>query len=613
MYDFLRNKYLEICPYGKKQLDYLVKSCIRDTMIVLVSAVCLVIFWNGMFRDNSFVYLSESIILVICLVFTEIPNYKLQEQENLIFRNLLLYFPRVKHHYLSCRHVANAVVRASEGMGAEMEQMAVEMYRLLMESNRKEKIREYIGNRDINRYWKLFLVQAYEASEQGDVCFAENMEHIRMELMEDIYRRKCREYAYTGYVFVTVAPFFMMPVLKLWGLEFAAELSFFYAGTGRLLETLVFLATILIYNMISEAKEIALLSGRRREPVWFPEILFQSRIINEIVRRLEGTRGAICKKIKKIVLQSGELLSYGRLCFRMFAWTVISFLVLAAFFSAGHTQERKNIVSSVENMQEIAPVVSEEKRDALEQYILEITEQCSRKNYVEEEMIRAMLRERIRLGNEFTENAVVEEIRKRIQQYQKAKGTIWEFMLCVFGGIALGSIPLLKLCFQTAVIRKEAEYEVKQFQSLVLMERKVHEMTVVGLLEDMEAFSICFKTVLRRCINTYGFGAKEALLQLKKDGVLIHSGFESLADAFLAVDEVGIEEAFAEIENDRRLLERMTRLEAEVNREKKKDEMELLVHVPMVLAVGVYFILPFFLYSMQSVSEVFNLLEEMQR
>ena len=185
-----------------------------------------------MFRDNSFVYLSESIILVICLVFTEVPNYKLQEQENLIFRNLLLYFPRVKHHYLSCRHVANAVVRASEGMGAEMEQMAVEMYRLLMESNRKEKIREYIGNRDINRYWKLFLVQAYEASEQGDVCFAENMEHIRMALMEDIYRRKCREYAYTGYVFVTVAPFYDAG-FKIVGAGICSRVEFFLCRNGE--------------------------------------------------------------------------------------------------------------------------------------------------------------------------------------------------------------------------------------------------------------------------------------------------------------------------------------------------------------------------------------------
>ena len=136
-------------------------------------------------------------------------------------------------------------------------------------------------------------------------------------------------------------------------------------------------------------------------------------------------------------------------------------------------------------------------------------------------------------------------------------------------------------------------------------------MTVVGLLEDMEAFSTCFKQVLQRCINSYGFDSRGALLQLKQDGMTIHAGFESLADAFLSVDEVGIELAFAEVENDRRLLERMSRLEAEVTHEKKRDSIELLTRIPMMLAVGAYFIFPFFWYSLQGVSEVFKILEEM--
>ena len=612
MFVFLKNKYLRICPYSKKQLDFLVRQCLRDITVTLGLVVGLVLVWNGIFPNGSFIYLMESLLLASYLVFTEVLNYRLQEQENLIYGKLLLYFPRVKHHYLSCRHMANAVVSAAEGMGPEMEQLAMEMYRLLMEDNRKAKIRAYIENRETNRYWKLFLVQAYETSEKGDICFAENVEHIRMELMEDIYHRKCRGYAYTGYVFVTVTPFFMMPVLKYWGLEFASELSYFYAGTGRLLEALLFLGTVVIYNLISAAKEITILSGKKRETIWKFDSLYQIKFIKAMVSDLEGLKGRISTKIKKIILQSGESISYGKLCFQMFCYAVLSFLAIAAFFSSGHTGERKNLLTRVENMYEIAPVVSEEKREILADYILEVTAQCSKVNGAEKETVRTLLRKRIHLGNEFTENAVVEEIMKRLHQYEKAKGSMWEFILCIMGGIAVGSLPLLQLCFLADVIRREAEYEVKQFQSLVLMERKIHEITVIGLLEDMEAFSKCFKGVLRRCINSYGFDMKESLRQLKQDGMLIHYGFESLGDAFLFVDEVGVDEAFGEIENDRRLLERMSRLEAEVTREKKRDSMELLTRIPMVLAVGIYFILPFFLYSLQSVSEVFELLEELQ-
>ncbi|MBQ8633218.1 MAG: hypothetical protein IJ420_06395 [Lachnospiraceae bacterium] len=607
----MKKKYLKICPYNETQLEFLVKQCIRNVAIVLVAAVGLVIIWNGLFEFGSPIYLFASVSLTVYLVFREVINYQLQEKENLIYQKLLIFFPRVKHHYLACRHMANAIVSAAEDMGPEMEQLALELYRLLMEVNQKEKIRCYIEQRDTNRYWKLFLIQAYEVSEKGDNYFAENVEHIRMELMEEIYRRKYREYSYNGYVFVTIAPFFMMPVFKYWGLEFAAELSLFYSGAGRLLEVLIFFATLVIYNLISDAKEIAILSGKNREAVWKADFLFQMKFTKAIVSEFEGFKGRISKKMKKLLLQSGAQLSYGRLCFRMFVYAAASFLVMAVFFSSAHTNERKDILSHVENMNEIAPVVSEEKRQILEKYILEITSECSRRDYVDENTVKTLLQKRIRLGNEFTETAVVEEIMKRLHQYERAKGTIWEFMLCVLGGIILGCLPLLQLFFRVTVIRKESEYEVKQFQSLVLMERRIHEMTVVGLLEDMEAFSICFKQVLQRCINSYGFDSREALLRLKQEGMLIHAGFEALADAFLSVDEVGIELAFAEVENDRRLLERMSRLEAEATHEKKRDRMELLTQIPMILAVGAYFILPFFLYSLQGVSEVFEMLEEM--
>ena len=608
----LKNKYLKICPYGKKQLDFLVSKSIKDTVIILVPVVGFVYAWNGMFQNGSWMYLCESMVLAIYLVVTEVPNCRLKEKENQIFNNFVLYFPRVKHHYRACHHISNAIVNAAEGMGLEMEQLALELYRLLMENNKKANIRSYIENREINRYWKLFLIQAYEASEKGDVCFSENIEHIRMELMEEIYRRKSREYAYTGYVFVTVAPFFMMPVLKTWGLEFTSELSTFYAGTGRFLEMLIFVITIIIYNLIVEAKEMVFLSGKKQETIWNSDVLYRTKLIRKIIGEFESAKGKLSTKIKKLLLQSGQAITYGQLCFQMICYAVTVFLLMAAFLSSGHTREQREILVHVDNMQEIVPVVSDEKRNMLEQYILEITEVCCREKDVKTETVKSLLRQRIRLGNEFTENAVVGEIMKKLHRFSQAKGTIPELLLCFLCGYIAGILPLLRLSFIASMIRKEAEYEVRQFQSLVLMERKNPGVTVMSLLEDMEAFSICYKDVFRHCINSYGFDAPKALLQLKQQGMIICSGFEGLADAFLCVDEVGIEEAFAEIENDRKLLERITRLDMKMSLEKKKDYIDLLVRIPMALAIGAYFILPFFFYSLQGVSEVFELLEEMQ-
>jgi len=168
---------------------------------------------------TSVLYVSECLFLISYLVCIEVPNYILCEKENKVYREMMLYFSRVKHQYLTSRHIANAVVNAADGLSYELEQLAWATYRLLLESERKNKIHEYMECHELNRFWKMFLIQTYEVSEKGNVYFAENLEHIRLELMEEIYRRKRRLYAYSGYVFVTVTPFFMLPVLKNWGLE----------------------------------------------------------------------------------------------------------------------------------------------------------------------------------------------------------------------------------------------------------------------------------------------------------------------------------------------------------------------------------------------------------
>ena len=189
---------------------------------------------------------------------------------------------------------------------------------------------------------------------------------------------------------------------------------------------------------------------------------------------------------------------------------------------------------------------------------------------------------------------------------------VLEILLCALGSSFFGLIPLMKLWHQVQTARSGAVYEVQQFQSIVLMERRLQGITIAGLLEDMEAFSKVFKGILRKCINSYPAGPKEALQRLKEEGGRIHDGFSELADAFLSVDEVGIAMAFAEVENNRILLGKMTQLEAEISMERKRDSTDLLAKFPMLLTVGAYFVIPFFAYSLQGVYEVFELLEEMR-
>lgn len=608
----MKVKFQQVCPYGRQYLERLTAGCIQNMILLFVLSVMLILLWNAVTGSFSVLYVMECICLAGYIIVTEVPNYKLVKIESKIYRELLVYFSRVKHRYSACRHIANAVLDASENMSYEIQRLANEMYKVLLECDRKEKVREYICSHQSNPFLKMFLIQAYETSEKGNTFFAENVEQLRLEIMEEIYRREHRIHEFAGYSFVAVTPFFMMSILKQWGVEFASELEFFYAGTGMMVEMVTFLTTILIYNMIARAKDITLFATPVKEHVWDVEWIFRNKTISSVVFRMEHMKGPLSCKIRKLMIMAGERVSFGRFCFRVSVLSIGIFLMVSGFFAAVHERERKLVLESVESIEIIAPVASEDKRDVLEGHILAVTRQCINEKIFSEETIKIMLRERIRLRNENVEMAAVHVIMEKNDQYSESEGSVLEILFSLLCGMCAGVIMILKLMFQAKNVSSGAVHEVRQFQSIVLMERRLKGVTMIGLLEDMELFARCFRRILRKCINFYGAGPQKALMTLKEEGSLLHKGFEELADAFLSVDEVGVETAFAEVENNRRLLERMTQLEADIHMERKKDGTDLISKIPMVLAVGCYFILPFFLSSLEGVYEVFELLEEMQ-
>ncbi|MBQ8040569.1 MAG: hypothetical protein IJ274_12020, partial [Lachnospiraceae bacterium] len=193
-------------------------------------------------------------------------------------------------------------------MNYEIQRLAGELYQVLMECDRKEKVRQYVMGHRTNPYLNLFLIQAFEASDKGDVVqseevslFSENVEHLRLELMEELYRRKRRSHEFAGYIFVSVAPFFMMPVLKQWGLDFAPELEFFYAGSGVILELVTFVVTVTIYELISRAKEIALFSEAEEEKIWNLECIYKLPFITGLVKNLERTESKFSCKVRRLL------------------------------------------------------------------------------------------------------------------------------------------------------------------------------------------------------------------------------------------------------------------------------------------------------------------------
>lgn len=609
-------QYMRCCPYGPERLKRISYQTAQTTMYVTLISGAAVFLWNLYIEHKISSYCLMCVALAGYVSCIEVPEWHVRRVERRLYHSMLSYFAMVKHLYLSYRNIPNAIHDAAEEAGEEMRLHAAVFYDILMGNERRERVRDYVAAETNHRYLKMFLLQAYEASEKGDMktlysdsLFSENVEYLRMEVMQEIYRRRRRAHELSGYAFVALAPIFMMSVLRKWGISLTEELESFYAGAGNSIMLLCFITTLAVYAAINRAKEIGL---QRRKVYSSTERFAEQKKIRRLLKKLEQPAGKWMEDLRKLLLQSGASSSPEGVLVQMAGDAMLVLTVVLLFFGSLHIKERSQLLQEAAHMELVAPTASEQLRRTLGEHILALTKQYSRSAVPEEEEILKEIRKRIYLPNREVERAAAGEVRQRLFALRYAHIRWYELLLCLFCA-ALGAVlPIAELGFRKRLIRAGALEEVKQLQSVVWLERRLEGLTITELLEDMEIFAVVFRPVIRECVNSYSSGPREALQKMKSTGRMLHESFSDLADGFLTIEEVGIEEAFAEVENNRNMLEKMSQLEADIQMERKKDSTDLISRIPMCLAVGAYFILPFLWVSFAGVGEVFLMLEELQ-
>lgn len=334
----IEKQYMRCCPYGAERLKKLARKTAWVTVYIAVAAGAGVLFWNLYVERRISIYCIMCIFLEAYIACNEVPERYVRKAEERLYRSMLSYFAGVKHLYLSYRNVPNAIHDAAEETGEEMRLHAAVFYDILIGNERKERVRSYVASEANCRYLKMFLVQAYEVSEKGDMktlysesLFSENMEYLRMEVMQEIYRRRRRAHELSGYAFVTLAPVFMMSVLRRWGIGFTAELENFYAGAGNSIVLLCFLATLAVYAAINRAKEVGFQKKETHSGIeWFAE----KRKVHRILKKAEQAVGRRLDRLKKLLVQSGVHASLEGVLLRMLGDALLILLAVVLFLEA---------------------------------------------------------------------------------------------------------------------------------------------------------------------------------------------------------------------------------------------------------------------------------------
>ena len=185
-------------------------------------------------------------------------------------------------------------------------------------------------------------------------------------------------------------------------------------------------------------------------------------------------------------------------------------------------------------------------------------------------------------------------------RYGVERSIVWVplFVLSAFLGF---KYPVFRLYMERLVCLDKREEEVLRLEFLIRLEKQLPGMTSLELLEHLEQNAQLFCASLRKCIGDYGLCENEALLALwQKEDYL---PFRKMVDMFMMAEEIGVQDAFAEIDAEIGQFMENQKLETEIMQQRRGDFAVLLACIPGVFLLFGYLILPF-------MAECFRMLEQ---
>jgi len=190
---------------------------------------------------------------------------------------------------------------------------------------------------------------------------------------------------------------------------------------------------------------------------------------------------------------------------------------------------------------------------------------------------------------------------QRIAEYKDEYFHWYELIFAIFIAGLGYCFPYWMLLYRRKVLHLNMGHEVAQFQSTIMMVMYLNNTTVLKVLELMESFAVIFKESIKTCINDYSAGDLDALEKLKIRER--YEPFRRLVDNLIIADKIGIQKAFDEVSEERKVSQEMRNQDYRISRDKKVVYGMVMSFVPAVITVAFYWIIPFAMNALQGLAE----------
>lgn len=547
-------------------------------------------------------------IFVTYFLFTFMISSTKESLDKKLLLQLKDFITNLRHHYsINNNNVEDAVYDTMDETPYEMTLHASKIHKILTATNVEYEVAQYVDAAP-NNYILMLVAICATIKEYGDKqldnnqsLFLTNINYLKEEINVELIRRRIVSFLFSGLTTLALMPLLFLKAIEAWGVANIPEMSSFYSGSaGTTMMAIIFIITVLIYQLIINLKDGH--SEDMREHKVVNKILSVG-VVNKLVTIEINRNYTKHLKIDEDLKMVGNRIGVKGFLIKRILFGLLAVLLINIVIFTSEWRTRYNILNDFTKSFTSTIVPNEEYRESMREAAIEFTLYCRDMKDTEENrsMVAAEIAQRTGLKEKFV-NEVVREVFKRIARYKDVYYRWW-FMLINIVGFSVGfMLPYGMLQYQLRVVKMDMEDEVLQFQTIVLILMHVDGMMIDTVLEWVERFSYCFKQSVSECIINLEYSSQRALTKMKNQETF--PSFRRFVDNLLMIEDEDIQTAFSEIETDREYYKEKRKTDNEIITTRKAEIGKIIAFIPLIVTLLGYMIIPFAMFALQMIRSV---------
>lgn len=605
-FEKVRNRLRTVYPADEISIN------MKATRIFLMAVVsCIGIIVGSVYIADGDIFFILAGVTMTYIMFMTVIDKSVERIEIRILDQLSMFLDSVREQYNRIGRVDDAVSYTIDSLPYEISLHITKIHKVLTSTHIEDAANEYVDMAP-NKYLMTFCAIAATTMEYGDKkldngesLFLKNLNFLKEEVNIELLKQRKNNSLFSGLTMVTLLPILAIKPIEMWATSNMPEIAEFYKGSyGIIAMAVVFLLSAASYTIVTSLK-----NGRKEQEK--DTNLFKD--ISEIPVVARFLNGQVTRNYSKalrhneMLRMTGDRLGINTFLVKRYFTGILALGAAALILTSSLIQDKQrqlhdfqesfdsSVIQDVE-YRETMQAVSEDFAISLEKTGADVDDP----NY-KRELINEIL-ENSAVDKEDYAEMIATTVIERVQKY-KTIYFRWYYLFAIFAAGLIGyMVPLWVLMFRLRSVKMNMEDEVSQFQTLVLLLMHVDGVNTIMLLEWMERFAYVFKDKISQCIIDLPHQGQYALHKLQESETF--QPFQSLTNCLLAIDSVGIEKAFANIETDREYYKNKRQEDNEILIAKKANLGKWVAIFPLFFVFGAYLIYPMVALAMNMMAAI---------